>query len=97
MPTSQYGSIVVVTDFPIRKFALGGVIPMNRVINEKLGAWLLVSGNTREKLADEIGITRPTLNGRLDGKSKWMWDEVVEVARITGCSLNELAGIREHT
>lgn len=66
---------------------------MNRIINEKLGAWLLKSGNTREKLADEIGITRPTLNGRLDGKSKWQWDEVIQVARITGCSLNELAGI----
>ena len=66
---------------------------MNRIINEKLGAWLLKSGNTREKLADEIGITRPTLNGRLDGKSKWQWDEVIQVARITECSLNELAGI----
>lgn len=70
---------------------------MNRIINEKLGAWLLVSGNTREKLADEIGITRPTLNGRLDGKSKWTWEEVIEIARITKCSLNELAGIPERT
>lgn len=66
---------------------------MNKIINEKLGAWLLKSGNTREKLADEIGITRPTLNGRLDGKSKWQFDEVVKVAQLTGCSLNELAGI----
>lgn len=65
---------------------------MNRIINEKLGAWLLESGNTRDKLAAEIGISRPTLNGRLDGKSKWQWDEVIEVARITGCTLNELAG-----
>lgn len=68
-------------------------MPMNKIINEKLGAWLLKSGNTREKLADEIGITRPTLNGRLDGKSKWQFDEVVKVAQLTGCSLNELAGI----
>lgn len=66
---------------------------MNKIINEKLGAWLLKSGNTREKLAEEIGITRPTLSGRLDGKSKWQFDEVVKVAQLTGCSLNELAGI----
>lgn len=65
---------------------------MNKFINEKLGAWLLESGNTRDKLAAEIGISRPTLNGRLDGKSRWQWDEVVEVARIVGCSLDELAG-----
>ena len=60
-------------------------------INEKLGAWLLVEGNTREKLADEIGITRPTLNGRLSGKTPWMWEEVRKVARLVGCSLDELA------
>ena len=66
---------------------------MNKFINEKLGAWLIANGNTREKLAEEIGISRPTLNGRLSGKSKWEWDEVIEVARITGTSLNELAGL----
>lgn len=65
---------------------------MNKFINEKLGAWLLVSGNTKDKLAAEIGITRPTLNGRLDGKSKWQWDEVIEIARITRTTLDELAG-----
>ena len=65
---------------------------MNRLINEKLGAWLLKGGNTKDKLAAEIGISRPTLNGRLDGKSKWQWDEVIEVARLTCCSLDELAG-----
>jgi len=66
---------------------------MTQIINEKLGAWLLATGNTREKLADEIGITRPTLASRLRGESKWCWDEVIQVARITGASLNELAGM----
>ena len=66
---------------------------MNDRINEKLGAWLLREGNTRSKLADEIGISRPTLNSRLDGKSKWLWDEVVIIARLTGCSLNDLAEV----
>lgn len=65
---------------------------MHRIINEKLGAWLLKSGNTREKLADEIGITRPTLASRLNGESKWRWEEVLKVSQITGASLNELAG-----
>lgn len=66
---------------------------MNKYINEKLGAWLLENGNSREKLAKEIGITRPTLNGRLNGESKWSWDEVIEIARVTGATLNELAGM----
>ena len=66
---------------------------MTQRINEKVGAWLIENGNTREVLAEKIGITRPTLNSRLNGDSKWHWSEVVKVAEITNCSLNELAGI----
>lgn len=66
---------------------------MTQIINEKLGAWLLQSGHTLDKLADGIGITRPTLASRLSGDSKWKWDEVVKVSQITGASLNELAGM----
>ena len=62
-------------------------------INEKLGAWLLKEGNTKELLAEQIGISRPALSARLNGTSKWYWGEVVKVARITDCDLNELAGI----
>lgn len=66
---------------------------MDSLINEKVGAWLLVSGNNREKLADEIGISRPTLASRLSGKSKWNWDEVVKLAKLVGCTLDEMAGL----
>lgn len=62
-------------------------------INEKLGAWLLEKGNTNEKLADMIGITRPSLRERLNGNAQWKWSEVIRVAEITNCSLDELAGI----
>jgi len=65
---------------------------MENKINEKVGAWLLVNGNTQEMLAQKIGITRPTLASRLKGESKWTWDEVVQIAQITDCSLNYLAG-----
>ena len=65
---------------------------MTERINEKLGAWLLGEGHTRELLAQGIGITRPTLQTRLDGTSKWYWNEVVKVAEITGSSLDDLAG-----
>lgn len=66
---------------------------MNKYINEKIGAWLLSEGNTREKLAAEIGISRPALNNRIDGITKWDWDDVVAISRVIGCSLNDLAGI----
>ena len=62
-------------------------------INEKLGAWLLKEGHTRELLANEIGISRPALLARLNGTSNWNWEEVVRVAQITDSDLNDLAGI----
>ena len=62
-------------------------------INEKVGAWLIKDGNTRELLAQKIGISRPTLQNRLNGTSGWTWNEAVKIADITGCTLNDLAGI----
>ena len=66
---------------------------MTQVINEKLGAWLLEEGHNQERLASELGITRPTLRNRLNGNTKWTSDEVIAVSRITNCTLNDLAGI----
>lgn len=66
---------------------------MGNRINEKVGAWLLISGHNQEILARKLGITRPTLSSRLKGDSKWTWDEVIIIAKTTDCSLNYLAGI----
>ena len=94
MPSSQLGTILFMVEFPIGK---EGVIPVNTTrdsrINQRVGEWLLVSGNTRAILADAIGITRPTLNNRLDGTTKWTWDEVTRLSSFLGVSLNELAGV----
>lgn len=66
---------------------------MNAILNEKIGAWLLKAGNSRESLAASIGVSRPSLNKKLAGSSKWTWEEVVKLSRALDCSLNELAGI----
>ena len=65
----------------------------NEIINEKLGAWLINNSATRGQLASEIGITRQTLAERLRGRTKWRFDEVVQISRITNTSLDELAGV----
>ena len=66
---------------------------MQQRINEKLGAWLLVDGNTREKLANALGISRQSLNKRINGTAQWYWNEVVKVAQLTGCTLDDLADL----
>ena len=63
---------------------------MPNAINEKIGS-LVVEGMTRDAIARELGISKPTLKRRLTGKSSWKWAEVVKVSEMTGCSLNELA------
>lgn len=56
------------------------------IINKEIGAWLLVNGNTQDKLAEVIGLTRPTLATRIDGDSDWKWSEVCKLADLFSCS-----------
>lgn len=56
-------------------------------IAEKVGAWLLKSGNTKQSLAGELGMSVGTLNNRLSGENEWSWKEVCDLADIFGCNL----------
>lgn len=58
-------------------------------INEKVGV-LLLGGMTRNQLAEELGMTRPTLANRINGTAKWEWEEVVKLSVLAGCTLDEL-------
>lgn len=64
---------------------------MTQRINEKLGAWLIVNNESRENLAQRIGISKPTLNKRISGESEWKWQEVIAISQLTGTPLDELA------
>ena len=64
---------------------------MAKHINEKIGAWLLEDGNTRDILAEKLGMSRPSLNSRIQGSSKWYFEEVVRLSKLVGCSVSELA------
>ena len=63
---------------------------MQQKINEKLGAWFL-AGNSKSTLAEQLGITSQTLNNKINGSTKWYFSEVVTIAKLTGCTLDELA------
>lgn len=58
-------------------------------ITEKVGAWLLISGNTKHLLSDKLGMSVGTLNNRLSGETEWSWNEVCKLAEITGCALSD--------
>lgn len=61
-----------------------------KTINEKIGAWLLEKGHTKQGLASQLGISDQTLDNRLDGTYGWTWDEVILLADYLGTSLDEL-------
>ena len=82
----------MVLQVEISTFWIGtGGETMDEIINEKLGAWLLREGNTREVLSNQLGMTRPTLSSRLK-EGGWSWLEVKQIAKLTGATANELAG-----
>ena len=59
-------------------------------INEKLGAYLLQPGNSKQQLAKELDMSVPALNNRFLGQSSWKWDEICTVAQLLGVSTDEL-------
>lgn len=56
---------------------------------EKVGAWLLVAGNTKQLLAKQLGMSTGTLNNRLSGENEWTWNEVCRLADVLGCNLSD--------
>lgn len=59
-------------------------------VNEKLGAWLLIKGNSKQKLARVLGVSRPTLDKKLSGESEWLWSQVCAIADLVNCTLEDL-------
>ena len=62
-------------------------------VTAKAAEWLAIENNTKAELCERLGITMPTLNKRLQGKSKWTFSDAQKIAALTGCTLNDLAGI----
>ena len=58
-------------------------------ITEKVGGWLQKSGNTKKKMAAELGITPDSLTNKLTGETPWLWNEVRPIALIIGCKVSD--------
>lgn len=58
-------------------------------IAEKVGGWLQKSGNTKKKMASELGITPDSLTNKLTGETPWLWSEVRTIALIIGCKVSD--------
>ena len=69
---------------------------MNRLIVERVGAFLEVSGMTRKAFAKAIGInTRESLNNKLQGRTDFTFSEIVAMCDLIGCTPNDLRPPKE--
>lgn len=63
---------------------------MTNAMRDRIGGWLLKPGNTRERLAELLGMSHDTLARRLDGSTDWGWAEIRKLAVILGCKVSDL-------
>lgn len=61
-----------------------------KTINEVVGSWLLEPGNTKQRLADILGVSHVTLNNKLRGETEWTWSQVKTICATTGASLSDI-------
>ena len=60
-------------------------------VTAKAAEWLAQPNNTKVALCEMLDITMPTLNKRLQGKSKWTFSDAKVIATLTDSTLEELA------
>lgn len=59
-------------------------------IDEAIAAYLRRTGKTQSELADDLGMSENTLSWKRRGIREFKFSEVIKIAEITGCSLDEM-------
>ena len=62
-------------------------------IDRAIAYYMVDNGLSQKEMASLLGMTANTLRQKRSGKSDWYWSEVLNLSRIVGKSLDELAGI----
>lgn len=60
-----------------------------QTVIERLGAYCSVNGVKKHAIASELGLTLNSLNNKLTGKSPFLFDEVLKLADILECSIDD--------
>ena len=58
-------------------------------LKERVGAYLALTGKTKTKLASELGMSRTSLNSKLNGVTEFTLYEGYQLKEILGCSADE--------
>lgn len=61
-------------------------------IDRHIGYFMVEQKITCEQMANLLDMSTNTLRWKREGKSKWLWDEILRLSDITGKSPDVLAG-----
>lgn len=62
-------------------------------IDRHIGYFMVEQKITCEQMASLMDMSANTLRWKREGKSKWLWDEILRLSDITGKSPDVLAGL----
>lgn len=66
-------------------------------INQAIAKYLADSGDTRQHIADELGITTNSLRFKMAGKYDWKFSEVIKLSALLGVDPDGLLEDAEQT
>ena len=64
-------------------------------IQENVERYVRDHGTTKDALIKGMGISRSSFYDKLSGKRPWMLGEVIDLAEIMGCTVNDLLTMPE--
>lgn len=59
-------------------------------IKERVGAYLAREGQTKQWLAERLGMSTVTLSSKLNGETEFTFSQAIHLSEILGCTVNDL-------
>lgn len=63
----------------------------NKSMKARLAAYLVDSGETRDDVSQKLGISRRSLQKKLEGETELKFSEAIALSRMFGCTVSDLA------
>lgn len=87
--TGKYSSLMLTT-VSKEEYLTGKEVVGLELLKDRVAIYCLRTGDTRERIAKQLGMSAVTLRSKLNGETEFRLSEAEELAKILGCSIDEL-------
>lgn len=63
---------------------------LRNTVNGNVAALMAVKGYDKDKMAALIGMSRASLNNRLNGSNTWTCDDIAMIAKVAQCEPEQI-------